>query len=68
MTQLRDLSIEITVANDGTAVISVTDSESGDNKAFSVAKEVNCNDADGLAQQIGYEILSWVDIARENLA
>ena len=63
----RTLNVDISVNNDGSAKIEITDNDSSDSKTFTVAADVNCNDANGLAEEIGYEFLSWVDIAREDM-
>ncbi len=63
----RELSVTIEVNDDGSGSISVYDHSSSCGKDFTVSKNTNCNDADELAKEIGYELLSWIDIERENM-
>lgn len=62
----RELSVSINIDDNGNAVIAITDNESSDTASFSVKSYVDCNYADYLAKEIGFELLSWVDIARES--
>ena len=62
----RELSVSINIEDNGNATIAIFDNESGDTASFSIKSDVSCNNADDLAMQIGYEFLSWVDMAREN--
>ena len=63
----RELSITITVNDDGSGEINIYDNDSSDSKTFDVSQNTNCNHDDELAKSIGYELLSWIDIAREDL-
>ena len=63
----RSLDVDINVRPDGSAEVSFMDPESSDSAEYKVAASDNCNDADGLTKELGYEILSWVSMAREEL-
>lgn len=61
----RELSVTIKTQADKSSIITISDNESSDETTFAINTDVDCNNADNLAQKIGYELLSWVDIARE---
>lgn len=63
---IEKLGVTIEVHRDGSASIDICNDTCADFRRFLIDKNVNCNDAQSLAEKIGYEILSWVDIAREN--
>ncbi len=63
----RELDVTITVNEDGSGDINVFCSDCGDSVTFDVGADVNCNDADELAKKIGYEFLSWINMAREDM-
>ena len=63
----RELSITITVNDDGGGEINIYDNDSSDTKIFDISPNIDCNHADEFAKALGYELLSWVDIAREDL-
>ena len=60
----RELTVNIEVFDSGYADISITDNETSDEALFTIGPDVDCNNADELAMKIGYELLSWVDMAR----
>ncbi len=63
----KELSVTIEVYQDGSARIDICNDTCTDFSRFLIDKNMNFNDAHSLAEKIGYEILSWVDIAKESM-